>query len=54
MIFRRVRGPAERTASIQHWMYLPEDKDYRVERVTVYFLRWKLYSFTDTSRKLKR
>lgn len=52
MIFRRVRVPAAKWTAIGHWMRLPEDMDYRVEQVVVYFLRWKLYSFTDTSRKL--
>jgi hypothetical protein len=54
VIFRRVRVPADKWATIKHWMYLPEDKDYLVEHVTVYFLRWKLYSFTDTSTSLRR
>jgi hypothetical protein len=53
-IFRRVIAPANDASARQHWMYLPEDGDYLVEQVTIYFLGWKLYSFTDSSRRKPR
>jgi hypothetical protein len=54
MILRRVIVPADDTSARQHWMYLPEDSDYLVEQVTVYFLRWEIYRYTDTSRRKPR
>ena len=32
-------------------MYLPEDRAYRVEEVTVYFFRWRICRYTSTARQ---
>ncbi len=49
MIFRRVVTRADEELAVEHWMYLPEDKPYHVEVVTIWFLRWRICRYTRTA-----